>query len=46
MENEIDLRELLQVLWRGKYFILAVTAAFILAAIFYIYFMTTPCLPV
>ncbi len=42
MENEIDLRELLQVLWRGKYFILAVTAAFILAAIFYIYFMTTP----
>lgn len=42
MDNEIDLREIFQVLWRGKYLILAVTAAFALAAVFYIFFMTTP----
>src|SRR5690554_4355546 len=42
MENEIDLREIFQVLWQGKYIILVITAVFALAAVFYISFMITP----
>lgn len=42
MENEIDLREIFQILWRGKYFILVVTAAFTLTAVLYLYFLATP----
>jgi LPS O-antigen subunit length determinant protein (WzzB/FepE family) len=42
MENEIDLMEIFQVLWRGKFIILAITAVFFLAAVFYVFFMTTP----
>lgn len=42
MENEIDLREIIQVLWRGKYLILAVTAVFTIAVFCYIYFIVTP----
>lgn len=42
MENEIDLREIFQILWRGKYFILVVTAAFTLTAVLYLYFLAIP----
>jgi chain length determinant protein (polysaccharide antigen chain regulator) len=42
MENEVDLREIFQVLWRGKYIILVITAFFALAAVFYIFYMITP----
>lgn len=42
MENEIDLREIFQVLWQGKYIILVITAVFALAAVFYVFFMITP----
>ncbi len=42
MENEIDHREILQVLWRGKYFVLAVTAIFTLTAFLYTMFIIIP----
>lgn len=39
MDNEIDLREFVKVMWRGKYFIAAVTVACILIG----FFLFTPC---
>ncbi len=42
MDNEINLKEILQLFWRGKYFILAVTAIFAIAAFFYVFIMVTP----
>jgi LPS O-antigen subunit length determinant protein (WzzB/FepE family) len=42
MDNEIDLREIFEVLWRGKYLILGVTAVFILAAVLYIFVLAAP----
>lgn len=42
MEDEIDLRDIIQILWRGKYYILVTTAVFALAAVLYVYFLITP----
>lgn len=42
MDNEIDLKEIFLVLWRGKYLILGITAAFLAAAFVYIFFVATP----
>ncbi len=42
MDNEIDLREIFQVLWRGKYLIIGITALLTLAAAVYVFYMTAP----
>ncbi|NLA11416.1 MAG: hypothetical protein GX883_04765 [Firmicutes bacterium] len=42
MDNEINLKELLLILWRGKYLIVGITILLTLAMIFYVYFMITP----
>lgn len=42
MDNEIDLREIFQVLWRGKYLILGITALLLLSVLFYLLFIVTP----
>ncbi len=42
MNNEIDLREIFGVLWRGKYLIIGLTAFLTLAAVLYLFFGATP----
>ena len=42
MENEINLKEIFGVLWRGKYFVIAVTGLLTLAALFYVLYLAAP----
>lgn len=42
MDSEINLKEIVKFMWRGKYFILAVTAVFALAASCYVFFLMAP----
>ena len=42
MENEIDLRKIAQIIWRGKYLILGVTALLTLAAALYVFQLAVP----
>jgi capsular polysaccharide biosynthesis protein len=39
MEKEIDLREIIDVIWRGKFLITGITVLFTVAAILYVFFM-------
>lgn len=42
MEVEIDLKEILRIMWRGKYWIIGITALLTLVAVFYVFFLVTP----
>lgn len=42
MENEIDLREIIQLLWRGRYIILGITVLAVILALAYILLFTGP----
>ncbi len=42
MEDEIDLREMLQILWRGKFLVLAITAGAALLAVLYFFLLMPP----
>jgi len=42
MENEINLKEIFEVLWRGKFVVVAVTGLLTLAALFYVLFLAVP----
>ena len=42
MENEIDLRQVFQILWRGKYLILGITAGVVLLAALYFFLLAPP----
>ena len=46
MEDEIDLREMLQILWRGKFLVLAITAGAALLAVLYFFLLMPPVYPV
>ncbi len=41
-QSELNLKEIIQLMWRGKYFIAAVTAAVALLTALYCYFLITP----
>ncbi len=42
MENEINLKEIFGVLWRGKFIVVAVTGLLTLAALFYVLYLAAP----
>lgn len=42
MNNEINLREIFQVLWQGKYLIIGLTVLSTLSAVLYLFFIVTP----